>query len=71
MPWPIAIAIAKREHNVQLRELTDQVHGANTDLGTRSSTTSRPWTGPDIDVARCFVYALMGADHDRSPEGCQ
>jgi len=59
--------LAKRERDAQLRELTDQAHGANTDLGhalIHNLTTVDP---TDITVAKFFVYAVLGADHDRSP----
>lgn len=61
------VAIAKRERDTQLRALTDQAHGANLDLGhalVHNLTTVDP---ADMDVARFFVYALLGADHDKSP----
>jgi ParB/RepB/Spo0J family partition protein len=61
------LAVAKRERDAQLRELTDQAHGANLDLGhalIHNLTTVDP---ADMDVARFFVYALLGADHDKSP----
>jgi hypothetical protein len=61
------ITLAKRERDAQLRELTDQAHGANTDLGhalAHNLTTVDP---TDISVAKFFVYAVLGADHDSSP----
>src|SRR4051794_11333072 len=61
------VTVAKRERDAQLRELTDQAHGANTDLGhalIHNLTTVDP---TDITVARFFVYAVLGADHDNSP----
>ena len=61
------VAVAKRERDTQLRALTDQAHGANLDLGhalVHNLTTVDP---ADMDVARFFVYALLGADHDESP----
>ena len=61
------VTVAKRERDAQLRELTDQAHGANLDLGqalVHSLTTVDP---SDIDVARFFVGALLGPDHDGSP----
>src|SRR4051812_18987185 len=61
------VAAAKRERDAQLRELTDQAHGANLDLGhalVHNLTTVDP---SDIDVARFFVGALLGADHESSP----
>jgi hypothetical protein len=51
----------------QLCELTDQAHGANLDLG-RALVHGLATVDPaDVTVARFFVYALLGADHDRSP----
>jgi ParB/RepB/Spo0J family partition protein len=61
------VTVAKRERDAQLRELTDQAYGANTDLGhalIHNLTTVDP---TDINVAKFFVYAVLGADHDRSP----
>jgi hypothetical protein len=55
------VTIAKRERDAQLRELTDQAHGANLDLGhalVHSLTTVDP---ADMDVARFFV--LCGGPH--------
>jgi hypothetical protein len=61
------VTVAKRERDAQLRELTDQAHGANTDLGhalIHNLTTVDP---TDTTVAKFFVYAVLGADHDSSP----
>jgi hypothetical protein len=55
------ITLAKRERDAQLRELTDQAHGANTDLGhalIHNLTTVDP---TDINVAKFFV--LCGHPH--------
>ena len=59
--------VAKRERDAQLRELTDQAHGANLDLGHALIHNLTSVDPTDIDVARFFVYALLGADHDSSP----
>jgi hypothetical protein len=59
--------LAKRERDAQLRELTDQAHGANLDLGHALIHNLTSVDPTDIDVARFFVYALLGADHDSSP----
>ena len=59
--------MAKREHDTQLRELADQAHGANLDLGHALIHELSTVDPSDLDVARFFVYALLGADHDRSP----
>ena len=61
------MAVAKRERDAQLRELTDQAHGANLDLGHALVHNLAAVDPGDIDVARFFVYALLGADHDSSP----
>ena len=61
------VTVAKRERDAQLRELTDQAHGANLDLGHALVHNLAAVDPADIDVARFFVYALLGADHDSSP----
>jgi hypothetical protein len=61
------LAAAKRSRDAQLRELTDQAHGANLDLGASLMTGLAAVDPGDIDVARFFVYALLGADYDKSP----
>jgi hypothetical protein len=59
--------VAKRERDTQLRELADQAHGANLDLGDALINNLASVDPTDIDVTRFFVYALLGPDHDRSP----
>jgi ParB/RepB/Spo0J family partition protein len=61
------VTVAKRERDAQLRELTDQAHGANLDLGVALMNGLAAVDPGDIDVARFFVYALVGADYDKSP----
>jgi hypothetical protein len=61
------LTVAKRERDAQLRELTDQAHGANLDLGHALIHNLTSVDPTDIDVARFLVYALLGADHDSSP----
>ena len=61
------VTVAKRERDAQLRELADQAHGANLDLGHALIHNLAAVDPGDIDVARFFVYALLGADHDSSP----
>ena len=61
------VTVAKRERDAQLRELADQAHGANLDLGHALVHNLATVDPGDIDVARFFVYALLGADHDSSP----
>jgi ParB/RepB/Spo0J family partition protein len=57
--------VAKRERNAQLRELTDQAHGANLDLGHALIHHLTSVDPTDIDVARFFV--LCGRRHKTSP----
>jgi len=61
------LTVAKRERDAQLREFTDQAHGANSDLGHALINSLANVDPTDLDVARFFVYALLGADHDNSP----
>ena len=61
------MSVAKRERDAQLRELTDQAHGANLDLGVSLIHNLAAVEPDDLDVARFFVYALLGADHDSRP----
>jgi hypothetical protein len=61
------VALAERERDAQVRELADQAHGANLDLGHALVHTLATVDPGDVDVARFFVYALLGADHDSSP----
>jgi hypothetical protein len=61
------ITVAKRERDAQLRELTDQAHGANSDLGHALVHNLATVDPTDLTVARFFVYALLSADHDSSP----
>jgi hypothetical protein len=61
------VTVAKRERDAQLRDLADQAHGANLDLGHALMHQLATVDPTDIDVARFFVYALLGPDHDRSP----
>jgi hypothetical protein len=53
--------VAKRERDAQLRELTDQAHGANLDLGHALLHNLTSVDPADIDVARFFV--LCGRPH--------
>src|SRR5919109_3340695 len=61
------LTAAKRDRDAQLRELTDQAHGANLDLGVALMNGLAAVDPGDIEVARFFVYALLGADYDKSP----
>jgi hypothetical protein len=55
------VTVAKRERDAQLRELTDQAHGANTDLGHALVHNLSSVDPTDLDVARFFV--LCGRRH--------
>jgi hypothetical protein len=61
------LAVARRERDAQLRELTDQAHGVNVDLGHALVHNLSTVDPSDVDVARFFVGALLGPDHDGSP----
>jgi hypothetical protein len=49
------LTTAKRERDAQLRELTDQAHGANLDLGVALMNDLAAVDPGNIDVARFFV----------------
>jgi ParB/RepB/Spo0J family partition protein len=49
------LTAAKRDRDAQLRELADQAHGANLDLGASLMTGLAAVDPGDIDVARFFV----------------
>jgi hypothetical protein len=55
------VSVAKRERDAQLRELTDQAHGANLDLGVSLIHNLAAVEPDDLDVARFFV--LCGHPH--------
>ena len=55
------VAAAKRERDGQLRELGDQAHGANSDLGHSLIHNLAVVDPADMDVARAFV--LCGRRH--------
>jgi hypothetical protein len=55
------VTVAKRERDTQLRELTDQAHGANVDLGHSLVHNLSSVDPTDIDVTRFFV--LCGPPH--------
>ena len=61
------VTVARRDRDAQLRELADQAHGVNLDLGHALVHKLATVDPSDIEVARFFVYALLGADHDSSP----
>jgi hypothetical protein len=49
------LTAAKRDRDAQLRELTDQAHGANLDLGVALMNGLAAVDPDDIDVARFLV----------------
>jgi hypothetical protein len=55
------VAEARREHGRELRELADQAHGANLDLGGSLLTGAASVDPSSMDVARLFV--LCGCPH--------
>ena len=61
------LTAAKLERDAQLRELTDQAHGANLDLGHALLHNLTNVDPADLSLARFFVFALLGPDHDGSP----
>jgi ParB/RepB/Spo0J family partition protein len=60
-------AEARRERGRALRTLAEQAHGANLDLGWGLMNNLATVDPTSMDVARFFVYALLGPDHDQSP----
>jgi hypothetical protein len=61
------VADARREHGRDLRELADQAHGANLDLGRGLMNGLATVDPSDMNVARLLVYGLLGGDYDGSP----
>ena len=61
------VAEARQTESRRLRELAEQAHGVNLDLGTGLLRGLSAVDPADMDVARFFVFALLGADYDRSP----
>ncbi len=60
-------AEARREHGRRMRQLAEQAHGANADLG-RSLMNGLATVDPaSMDVARLLVYSVLGSDWDQSP----
>jgi ParB/RepB/Spo0J family partition protein len=57
---------ARRERDQQLRQMGDQAHGVNLDLGASLLNGLSSVDPQNIDVARFFVYALLGPDYDGS-----
>jgi len=60
-------AEAEREHRQRMRELSDQAHGVNLDVGAGLLNGLSTVDPADITVARFFVYSLLGSDYDDSP----
>jgi hypothetical protein len=59
-------AEADRRRDERLRELADQAHGVNLDLGWDLLNGLSTVDPLDMNVARFFVYALLGPDYDGS-----
>ncbi len=53
-----------REHNRQMRQLAEQAHNVNTDLGWALRNGLNVVDPADLTVARFFVYALIEGDGD-------
>jgi ParB/RepB/Spo0J family partition protein len=60
MPDPVADA--RREEQRQLRDLAEQAHGVNLDLGANLLNGLSTVDATDLSVARFFVYSALGAD---------
>jgi ParB/RepB/Spo0J family partition protein len=58
---------ARREHGRRVRELAEQAHGANLDLGWALMNNLATVDPGDTTVAKFFVYGLLGGDYDGSP----
>ena len=61
------LTVAKRERDQVLRELADQAHGANLDLGVALLGNLACVDPADMAVARFFCFALLGSEYDGSP----
>lgn len=60
------VAEARRTHREAIRELSDQAHGVNLDLGASLINGLSRVDPQDLDVARFFVYGLLGPDPQSS-----
>ncbi|HUH79922.1 MAG TPA: ParB N-terminal domain-containing protein, partial [Solirubrobacteraceae bacterium] len=60
-------ADAEREHRQQMRQISDQAHGVNLDVGAELLKGLSTVDPADVTVARFFVYSLLGSDYDDSP----
>ena len=54
------MAVAKRERDAQLRELTDQAHGANLDLGVSLMQHLAAWSRMTWTWRGSSSYAEVG-----------
>src|SRR5450755_87128 len=61
------LAEARAEQQRALRELGEQAHGVNLDLGAGLMTGLAHVDPSDLTVARLLIYGLLGADYDSSP----
>jgi hypothetical protein len=57
----------EREHRSRMRELSDQAHGVNLDIGAGLLNGLSTVDPTDVNVAKFFLYSLLGADYDDSP----
>ena len=60
-------AEVEREHRGRMRELSDQAHGVNLDVGAGLLNGLSTVDPTDVNVAKFFVYSLLGAGYDDSP----
>jgi ParB family chromosome partitioning protein len=60
-------ADAEREERRRLREISDQAHGVNLDVGAGLLNGLSTVDPTDVNVAKVFVYGLLGGDHVDSP----
>lgn len=61
------LAEARREEQRQLRDVAEQAHGVNLDLGAGLMNGLAAVDPSDMNVARLFVYGLLSSDYDSSP----
>ncbi len=60
-------AEARRDEQRAVREIAERAHGVNLDLGASLLNGLATIDPSDMDVARFFCLALLGADYDQSP----
>jgi ParB/RepB/Spo0J family partition protein len=58
---------ADRTERQAVRELSEQAHGVNIDLGLALMSGLSTIDPESVDVARFFAYSLLGTDYDSSP----